>query len=148
MGSRGPLRQPDSRRGAAEMPGFRTDAPELPDPPVWLNAKSRVLFESLVEDLAAARVPIKRVDAHAIGQAAQCIEQAQHWARKQKRAKTTAAIADCAKLAARYQRDVMQWLAVICATPAARARIGLRATEEKKQGTVLSILAAKKLRGS
>ena len=52
------------------------------------------------------------------------------------------------RLKAQFGKDLIQWLQLICATPGARARIGLKAPTEKKMGPLAQILAAKLKRGS
>jgi hypothetical protein len=147
MGERGPIRDPGSRRGARELPGFQQDAPELPEPPRWLTIAARATFSGLVEDLAAASVPIRMVDGHAIAMAAHALTQAQSWARRESRVRKIEQKLECSRMAARFQRDAEKLLNVICATPSSRARIGLRATEPKKNaGRVLQIIAARENR--
>jgi hypothetical protein len=94
MGLRGPLRDPNSRRGKAEIARRQrlTDKdackvadstvaecvpdpgnPELPTAPKCFSRAQANLFASLVSDLVAARVPLQRVDAHAVAMAVRCI---------------------------------------------------------------------------
>jgi hypothetical protein len=47
------------------------------------------------------------------------------------------------RLAGQFGKDLVQWLQLICATPGARARIGLRAPAEKKAGLLAQIRQAK-----
>jgi hypothetical protein len=47
------------------------------------------------------------------------------------------------RLKAQFGKDLIQWLQLICATPGARARIGLKQQAEKKGGVLEAILAAK-----
>ena len=147
MGQKGPIRDPLSRRGAIEMPGYQPDDPELPQEPRWLSAAGKTTFAGLVADLAAAGVPIKMADGHAIAMAAHCVAEAQTWAKRSKRCRKTADKLECSKLAARLQRDSQSWLAAICATPVSRARLGLRGVKSKP-GKVLSIIQAKRSRNA
>jgi len=146
MGSRGPLRNPDSRRGSRELAGITPDAPEAPVTPAWLSAAARKIFLGLVSDLIAARVPVKRVDAHAVAMTAHAITEAQAWARRERRVRKIEQKLDCSRMAARFQRDAEKLLNVICATPSSRARIGLRSTESPKPGRVLQIIQAREKR--
>lgn len=147
MGTRGPIRDPGSRRGRQEMPGYQPDDPELPEPPRWLSMAARATFSGLVGDLAAAGVPIKLVDAHACAMCAYALNQAQTWARREQRARKIEQKLDCSRMAARFQRDAEKLLNVVCATPSARARIGLRATQQpKKPGRILQIIQARENR--
>jgi hypothetical protein len=147
MGLHGPIRDPGSRRGAKEMPGYQPDQPDLPQPPRWLSGAGKTTFTGLVADLAAAQVPIKMADAHAVAMAAHCLTEAQVWAHRAKTYRKTEDKIEAAKLCARFQRDSQQWLNAICATPTARARIGLRGgTTTKKPGRVLSIIQSRENR--
>lgn len=149
MGLRGPLRQPDSYRGSREMPGFRLDDPETPKPPAHLSSRAKRIFKSLVGDLVGAKVPIKKVDGHAIAMAAYCINATQEWTEKEKAPSLTPKDAlEISRMIARFQRDAQAWMAAICATPQARARIGLRSTEKPKADTVKKILEARQARAS
>ena len=48
------------------------------------------------------------------------------------------------RLQGQYSKDLIQWLQLICATPGARARIGMKGTGTKKaMGPLAAILAAK-----
>lgn len=145
MGVKGPIRDPLSRRGARELPNFQPDDPELPEAPRWLSAAGKAAFAGLVADLAAAGVPIKLADGHAVAMAAHCVTEAQTWAKRSKRCRRTADRLDCSKLSARFQRDSQTWLSAICATPVSRARLGLRGVKSKP-GKVLSIIEAKRTR--
>ena len=94
MGLRGPLRNQNSRNGKREVRkvqkltakegttqkpasestiGAPSAPSELPTTPECWPRKDQELFQNLVLDLLAAKVPLKRVDAHAIAQAVRCI---------------------------------------------------------------------------
>jgi phage terminase small subunit len=130
MGLRGPLRDPHSLRGQQE--GIQIDAPERPDTPKWLDGPAKKIFRSLLDDLVAARVPVKKVDGHAIAMAANCIWQAQKWTEHEATQGISREFqAQCAQLVARFQRDAQEWLSVIGGTPKSRAQMGLRGQEKK-----------------
>jgi hypothetical protein len=140
----GPLRDPYSRRGVREIPNYKPDAAELPESPEHLSEKAKIIFDGLVDDLVSAQVPIKKVDAHAIGMAAVCIDEVRRWSELGD-TMTGEMRVQCAQVVARNQRDAQEWLGVIGGTPKSRAQMGLRGKkEEKKAGTVASILAAKR----
>lgn len=162
MGQRGPLRNPNSRRGQAEIrkrqqltvnesPGTDAGKPtveipaDLPTCDKCLPRRVQEIYRNLVIDLAGANVPIKQIDSHAVTMAARCLEAVE-------RAEALASGDDsppAVKLAAlrlqgQYSKDLIQWLQLICATPGARARIGLKGAEPKKAaGPLATILAMK-----
>jgi phage terminase small subunit len=163
MGLRGPQRNPNSRRGRAEaekaaklaaIAKLRVPARAKPAPispatgspicPDWLSPDQAKLFASLVTDLEAAQVPIKHIDAHAIMMAVQCLSSV-------KDAGTIFEDEDlepkdrllALRLKAQAGKDLQQWLQLICATPGARARIGLKTEAPKKLGPLALMLAAK-----
>jgi hypothetical protein len=167
MGLRGPQRNPNSRRGRAEAERARkigviakpaapnrplggakpapVSAPTAsPACPAWLSPDQAELFASLVTDLEAAQVPIKHIDAHAIMMAVQCLSAV-------KDASDLFSDGDldpkdrlaALKLKTQAGKDLMQWLQLICATPGARARIGLKTEAPKKLGPLALMLAAK-----
>lgn len=163
MGQRGPIRNPNSRRGQQEIlkrqkveaveptqdgvPSLSTSGPvsvpgNLPTCDTCLPRRVREIYQNLVIDLAGAKVPIKQIDSHAITMAARCLEAVE-------RVEKIAADGDtpmerilaCMKMAAGYGKDLQRWLELICATPGARARIGLKAPVEKKAGPLAALLA-------
>jgi hypothetical protein len=166
MGLRGPSRNPNSRRGRAEAekaaklaaiakPPAKPAGPARAKPapvsvagsptcPEWLSPDQAELFASLVTDLEAAQVPIKHIDAHAIMMAVQCLSSV-------KDAGTIFSDEDlepkdrlmALRLKAQAGKDLQQWLQIICATPGARARIGLKTEAPKKKGFLEQLLAAK-----
>lgn len=140
MGLRGPLRDPHSQRGRQEQ--ITLDEPELPVCPKWLNPAAKKIFRSLVEDLAAAKVPLKRVDGYAISMAAQCIQQTQEWAEKQSMTPPPSVDwqKDCAALVARFERDARDWLSVIGGHVKSRAQIGLRGGSQPKPAGPLAVI--------
>lgn len=165
MGRRGPIRNPNSRRGQAEIrkrqkltvisgtPGTEAESvaieaatvpSDLPTCDKCLPRRVREIYQNLVIDLAGAKVPIKQIDSHAITMAARCLDAVE----------SAEAIAEnpdtpvehrlsALRLKAQFGKDLIQWLQLICATPGARARIGLKAPAEKKMGPLAQMLAAK-----
>jgi hypothetical protein len=165
MGQRGPIRDPNSRRGRAEIlkrqklatisPGSAgaSAAPkvtppngpgELPTCDKCLPRRIQEIYQNLVIDLAAARVPIKQIDSHAITMAARCLDAIEKV--EQMTADPDAPperILAALRMAAGYGKDLQRWLELICATPGARARIGVKGEPEKKAGPLAQILAMK-----
>lgn len=117
---------------------------DLPTCDKCLPRRVQEIYQNLVIDLAGAKVPIKQIDSHAITMAARCldaVEQAEAMA-------ADGSVEVSARLAAlrlkgQFSKDLIQWLQLICATPGARARIGLKGQPEKKGGTLAALLAAK-----
>lgn len=120
------------------------DAIGLPTCDGCLPHRVREIYQNLVSDLAAARVPIKQIDAHAITMAARsldAVEQAEAMGAEPDA--PLEARLSALRLKATFAKDLIQWLQLICATPGARARIGLKGLSEKKAGPLAQILAAK-----
>jgi phage terminase small subunit len=137
MGLRGPLPR--------KAEPITIDPPERPATPKWLNGAARKIFRALIDDLVAARVPIKRVDGHAIAMAAHCIQQTQEWAEIQAQPGQSGEFRrECAALVARFQRDGQEWLSVIGGTPKSRAQMGLRSAEQKKPSGALAVIQARR----
>jgi hypothetical protein len=164
MGLRGPLRNPNSVRGKREaakavrgavelaiidrQPGTKpfgvAQKPAVPTCPEWLSPDQAELFASLVSDLQAADVPVKNIDSHAIMMAVQCLSGVREATELAGDSKLGAEHRLAAlKLKAQLGKDLIQWLQLICATPGARARIGIKAAPEKKLGPLALMLAAK-----
>lgn len=107
------------------------------------------IYQNLVVDLAGAKVPIKQIDSHAITMAARCleaIETAEGMAMDEEAAPEVRLSA--LRVKAGFAKDLIQWLQLICATPGARARIGLKAPPEKKMGPLAQMIAAKQKRAA
>lgn len=83
--------------------------------PEWIPAEAKGIWDTVLKDLVKAGVPLMRVDNHAVGMYCATIHEAQKAAGK-----------GDTKLAARLGRDVLQWAAAIGATPASRARLGIK----------------------
>ena len=118
------------------------DAPESVQAPAWLSPNQAATFDTLCEELANARVPIKQLDAHSIANVAYSLASIAEWAQREQEAIAIKDKIECSKQVTRFQRDCQKWLEVLCASPAARARIGMKATP-KKTGTVANLLALK-----
>lgn len=164
MGLRGPQRDPNSVRGkrearklahlsvidggAASEPGIE-DGHGMPVCPKWLSIQARTIYNGLVADLTAAKVPIKAIDAHAISMAATCLEAIQEAEDMYRDLKGVSSLrVEAMKLKARYQRDLQSWLNLICATPGARARLGMKPAPERKGGKLAELLAARMARSN
>jgi phage terminase small subunit len=109
---------PTSIRGQREQRGEqRAQTPSVtPRKPDWLPGTADAIWKSVIRDLKAASVPMgQRIDCHAIGMYALTILEA-HKATEQ----------GDTKLAARLGRDALQWAGQIGATPASRARLGIK----------------------
>lgn len=139
--SKGILRQPGSVRAEREG-GVHFDEPESVVAPEWLGPNQQSAFHTLVDELAQAKVPIKQIDVHAIANVAYTIASIAEWAQREQEATAIKDKIECSKQVTRFQRDCQKWLEVLCASPAARARIGMKATP-KKTGTVANLLALK-----
>jgi phage terminase small subunit len=142
VGLRGIQRQPDSVRSLRDG-AVTYDAPETVKAPAWLPAEAVKQFDILAQDLVSANVPVKQADSNAIACTAQCITDLAYWSKKKKGMKTVKDLLNCSKLIARYQSDLQKWLNAICATPKARASMGLKATPKKK-GTFATLIDLKK----
>jgi hypothetical protein len=165
LGTRGPIRNPNSRRGQAEIRKRQQLKPPEPHVPVNVVTPSKPVSETagslptcdaclprrvqeiygnLVVDLAGAKVPIKQIDAHAITMAARCLDSVETAERMAMDEDSSPEVRLSAmRLKAGFSKDLIQWLQLICATPGARARIGLKGAPEKKLGPLAQILAAK-----
>lgn len=142
MGARGILRQPDSVRAQREG-GVTHDAPEPVTAPKWLSRTAKAEFKRLVEELTTAEVPIKQIDSYAIAMTAYNITAVAEWIEKEQTTDKLTEQIECSKQITRYQRDCQKWLEMIAASPAARARLGMK-TKEKKPGIVAGLIAMKK----
>jgi hypothetical protein len=168
MGIRGPLRNPNSRRGRAEIRRIQKlaenppapvkhpqPAPEnppvtpenLPTPPECFNREQKKLFQNLVVDLLAAKVPLRRVDGHAIAQAVRCIaaiEEAEEIGNSGE-ANFDQRLA-ALRLKYQYGASLKDWLDRICATVPSRARAVGKEVPEKKPGPLAQLLAGRQAR--
>ena len=112
--------------------------------PEGLPESVAAIWRSLVDDLIAAKVPIKSVDSHAIVMAARCMDTVRQAEQMSGNSKLEAKLRlDAMRLGNQAGRDLQKWLEMICATPASRARIGVKGDPEKKMGPLAQILAAK-----
>lgn len=142
MGTRGLQRQPGSVRAEREG-GIALDAPEPITVPRWLTPNSKKEFKRLVADLTSANVPIKQADSQLIGITASILAGVIEWTAKEQEADNLKDQLACAKQVAHYQRDVQKWLDMCGASPASRARLGLKATP-KETGTIAALIAKRK----
>lgn len=169
MGLRGPLRNPNSRRGQAEIRRRQklTDNPappppiptvteciptapvgKLPTPPKCFTREQAEQFQNLVTDLLAARVPLERVDGHAIAMAIRClgaIDGAQEIANDGDA--TVEQKLSAYRLMSAYSKDQKDWLQIIGAAPGVRVRMGLKPPAEKKRSPLADLIARKQGRG-
>lgn len=131
MGFRGPLRDPNSERGQREglLVINAENAPaERLKPPKWLSAAQKKLFRELEEQLVAAEVPLKQLDAYAVAMAAKTLELASREA-------------DAAKFA-RLGRDSLAWMAACGATVKSRAQLGIRPRAKAKVDRASAVKSA------
>ncbi len=127
MGTRGPLRRPDSVRGKVEEKRNPTPAisPERVTAPSWLTDAEKTLFAELADDLFRANVPVRSIDRHAIAM----------WTRNIRMAREC----EDPREFARLNRDVIAWTIACGGTPSGRARLNIKAAEPKK-GAILSLM--------
>ena len=126
MGSRGPIassggiRAERARKAKLKSNGA-TSIPKgsTPERPEWLPATATATWESVVRDLQAAGVVLAAIDAHATAFYSLCIEGAR------------VAAGVNPNLVARFSRDAIAWGNLIGATPAARARMGIKQEPER-----------------
>jgi phage terminase small subunit len=137
-------RQPDSVRGIRE--GYKLDKPEQVSPPKWLSTRAKREFKIIVASLIEAEVPIKQLDCYSIAMAAQCLSSVASLMELEDQATDIKDKLKCAQLMARHQCDLQKWLTAICATPIARARIGLHSSD-KKDGPLATLLKLKQNNG-
>lgn len=167
MGLRGPLRSPTSRRGQAEIKRRQREAEKaktpppppaatepsctppgqvgkLPTPPKCFTREQAEAYQNLVVDLLAARVPLERVDGHALAMAVRCLAAVEGAERIANDGEATHDQRLSAyRLMSAYSKDLKDWLQIVCAAPAARARIGLKAAPERKLGPLAQLIAMK-----
>lgn len=135
MGSRGPLRQPFSRRGMKERKAKNTSGQmatsdsATPERPAWLPKTAEAQWDAVLCDLQAAGVPLQRVDAHAIGFYVACVEGARE-----------ALAQGDQKTLARISRDAIAWGNLIGATPASRARLNIKPPEPRDENDPWALL--------
>lgn len=118
MGQRGPLRQPDSRRGLIETGGKTADPIQeeiiCPD---WVKGKARREFSRLVEQNRAAGVAIRLVDADQYAELADAIVARQE--EKDPRIKIS------------WSRQISELRSQLNIGPRNRRRVGIRDEKEK-----------------
>jgi hypothetical protein len=131
--------------------------PSRPCSAKWLPRKAKLVFETLVDDLMESGVSITRADTHALSMAALCLNSVATAAKDEATARrligsktaTVRLIAKAKKEAAsaarnmmRAERDAQTWLAMLAATPASRAKLGIK-PRAKKTGAVANLLRAR-----
>ena len=150
MGSRGPIQRPTSIRGErrrrkppAEVMGER---PPMPD---WLPEGAKSLWRRLLPRILAANVPLRMADSEAVAMYVLSVHNAQTSARAAERSETTTLERlKHLRLSARFGKDALAWAGVIGATPAARARLGIRAEKPKDPDNPWLLLGPKLKFGS
>jgi hypothetical protein len=145
---------------SSAVTAIETGKSNRPVPAKWLSRGAKAIFYELVDDLSAAGVAVAKADGHAIGMAALCLASAGDAAREMQKARRLERKEPVKKLAAkhqraaqaagralaRFERDSQTWLVAIAATPAARARLGIRPTK-RKPGAVSDLLATRQRLG-
>jgi hypothetical protein len=134
MSFKGPLRDPNSRRGMQENAGSGEVVSERPAAPAWLKKKAVLaLFNQLVDDAVASGVPTRACDAHSFAMAAQATLDYQQ--------------AKDAASRARIGRDLARHYDDIGASPKARLRMGIKGKAKPGQtatGRLLAMVGAVK----
>jgi hypothetical protein len=161
MGARGPIRNPNSRRGQQEIRKQqrlmaadaarvvdRSPAPEMPaDLPTCdpkLPRRVREIYQNLVIWATAAKNQLKQVDSIGLTQVARKL-----WAIEKSEAIAGNEDAPPEQvLAALKHMDTLdkglpQWLHEMGLTPRGRAALGLKAAPERKLGPLAQLIAAK-----
>lgn len=162
------MRDPLSRRGQAESQGKQllstladsddtldvvptTDEPAMasqtsarPVRPKGLPARVGRIWDSLLRDMIAAKIPTTQLDAETILQTARClyaIEEAEQYSQSDELDTKARFTALSLKLKAIAESG--KWLDRIGATPGARARLGMKAPVDKPMGPLAKIMAQK-----
>jgi len=117
-----------------------------PCPAKWLPRKAKLVFEQLVDDLTESGVSITRADTHALSMASLCLDSVANAAKDEASARrllgsktaTSRLVARAKKEAAsaarnmmRAERDAQTWLGMLAATPASRAKLGIKPRAKK-----------------
>ena len=162
-GSRGPLRDPNSRRGQAEQTAAQYtsilgDAKNAgvastpndrrafvdtlrPKFPQGLPARVTELCEQLLDEMLAAKIPALQLDTATILQAARClntIEVAESFTESDDL--DSEGRLKALNLQLKAITESGKWLERIGATPGARARIGIKPEPEKKESALAKML--------
>jgi hypothetical protein len=129
MGQRGPIRDPESRRGAAE--GLSVTAVsnlERPAPPSYLSTPEREVFQELIDEAVRASLAPLAIDAYLYGKIA-----VMETMLRTEREPTTFL---------KIMRTLLTCYQAAGMTEVARRRLGIR-PKEKKTGTIQAILEAR-----
>jgi phage terminase small subunit len=167
MGLRGPVRDPNSRRGRQAARKAQRKAEneallaqkqaqpkvvQLPSPadapvcPEWLTDAAKVVWKDLLDRLLAAEVPVKGVDGYALAMAADALSSAAEWTQlKNSPEMTIETRLGISKLVQQYQSAARSWFDRIGATPTSRARMGVKVSKPKG-GKLAELLAARAAR--
>ncbi len=166
----GRYKDPDSRRSRAELARIaRLAATEIPEPtpiqgkpalvagtgsavpvcPEWLSPSQAATFRNIVSDLQVAKVPLKRIDAHAIMMVVQCLDGVREASLLGENPEAgTADRLAALRLKQQLGKDLIQWLPLIGACPIGRQRLGQKPEPEKRQGALAELLARRQSRGA
>lgn len=116
----------------------RGDTPACPE---WLSAEAKGTWQSLLDGLLAAEIPIRAIDTYAIAMAANCLTAVAVWtARGASPDLGTEAQMNVSRMVQRFQADAEGWLDKIGATPAARMRMGIKGPSKPKGGAIQALL--------
>lgn len=119
----------------------------LPQCPAWAAESVKAIFASIVGDLVSAKVPLKRIDGHAVLMMAQCVDGVREATAIGEDPEAESNIRIMAlKLKQQYARDLIQWIPLLAACPIGRARLGQKPEPEKKGGALAELLARRQTR--
>jgi phage terminase small subunit len=128
MGQRGPIasfgsvRSERARKRKGKMSSGATPKGSTPERPAWLPADAEAVWDAVVCDLQASGVPLAPIDGHSIALFALTILEVQK-----------AAALGSTKTIARLGRDLIALGNLLGATPASRARMGIRTEPERPE---------------
>ncbi len=153
MGLRGPLRDPESRRGKQEarkgqvlaMVQGAPVAVASPAAPVCdsnLPARVQEIYGNLMAWAIEAKTRVKQIDSVAFTQAARglyAIERAESVMEDPRTSGST--MLEAMKMMQTADRSIQNWFKEIGASPAARARMGQKPEPEKRGGAIADLIA-------
>ena len=118
MGQRGQLTSPTSRRGRAQLAGKVIEIPsERPEPPIWLNAEDKKLFNQLVGEAIESKTPIRRIDGHTYAMVDKLMNRAK--------------LENDGDRLSRIMRTLLPWMQAAGLNAVGRARLGVPNTKDK-----------------